>query len=90
MKIKPAKDGKHKWIAEFKDGTRTKFGAKGMDDYTVTHDKAQRARYLTRHHKDLKTRNPKKPGFLSYYLLWGPHTSIKANVRNYKKMFKSV
>jgi hypothetical protein len=87
MKLKKANDGKHKWIAQFNDGTHTKFGASGMDDYTLTHDKKQRTRYIARHRKDLKTKNPKKAGYLSYYLLWGPSTNIKANVRNYKKKF---
>jgi hypothetical protein len=90
MKLIRANDGKHKWIAEFRDGTHTKFGAAGMDDYTLTHDKNQRDRYLTRHRKDLKTRDPKKAGFLSYYLLWGPSTNIKTNARKYEAMFGSL
>jgi Family of unknown function (DUF5754) len=90
MKLKRANDGKHKWIAEFKDGSHTKFGAEGMDDYTLTHDKKQRDRYLERHKKDLRTGNPKKAGYLSYYLLWGPYTSIKKNAHRYEKMFKSA
>ena len=49
MKLTRANDGKHKWVAEFKDGTKTKFGAVGMDDYTIKHDTAQRDRYLARH-----------------------------------------
>jgi hypothetical protein len=90
MKIKPAKDGKHKWIAEFKDGTRTKFGAKGMDDYTLTHDKRQRDLYRNRHRKDLQTKDPRRAGYLSYHILWGPHKTVKANARAYQKMFKGV
>jgi hypothetical protein len=88
MKIIRAKDGKHKWVAKFKDGTETPFGSKGMDDYTLTHDKEQRDRYRQRHKKDLQTRDPKRAGFLSYYLLWGDSTSIQANKRAYEKRFK--
>jgi hypothetical protein len=87
MKLKPANDGKHKYIAEFKDGTHTRFGAVGMDDYTITHDKEQRERYRTRHKKDLETNDPKRAGFLSYYILWGNSTSIQANKAAYENRF---
>ena len=59
-----------------------------MDDYTITHDKAQRDRYRTRHKKDLRTGNPEKAGFLSYYILWGDSTSLAANIKAYEKRFK--
>jgi len=75
MKLTRANDGKHKWIAEFKDGTHTRFGAVGYDDYTTGHD------------KDLDTHDPKKAGFLSYYILWGESTSILANQRAYERRF---
>jgi hypothetical protein len=87
MKLVRANDGKHKWIAEFKDGTHTRFGAVGMDDYTITHDKEQRERYRTRHKKDLETNDPKRAGFLSYYILWGNSTSIQANKAAYQQRF---
>jgi hypothetical protein len=63
------------------------FGARGMDDYTLTGDKDQRSRYRQRHKKDLLTHDPTKAGFLSYYILWGESTSISANLRSYKKRF---
>jgi hypothetical protein len=87
MKLTRATDGKHKWIAEFKDGTHTRFGAVGMDDYTKTHDTAQRDRYRTRHKKDLETNDPKRAGFLSYYILWGDSTDIHSNLRAYQRRF---
>jgi hypothetical protein len=69
----------------------THFGAKQngkpMDDYTLTHDKIQRDRYRTRHHKDLQTSDPTRAGFLSYYILWGDSTSRAMNISNYKKKF---
>jgi len=88
MKVYPADDGKHKWTAEFKNGKTTSFGAKGMDDYTITKDKEQRARYRERHKKDLATRDPEKAGYLSYYLLWGDSPSLKANIKAYERRFK--
>jgi len=87
MKLTRARDGKHKWVAEFKDGTHTPFGAVGMDDYTLTHDAAQRDRYRTRHKKDLETHDPKRAGFLSYYILWGDSTSVHANMRTFERRF---
>jgi hypothetical protein len=63
------------------------FGAKGMDDYTLTHDKEQRDRYRTRHAKDLKTNDPTKPGYLSMFVLWGDSTSRAKNISDYKKKF---
>jgi hypothetical protein len=87
MKLIRANDGKHKWIAEFKDGSHTRFGAAGMDDYTKTHDKEQRERYRTRHKKDLDTHDPKRAGFLSYWLLWGESTDLHANLRAYERRF---
>jgi hypothetical protein len=88
MKLIHAKDRKHKWVAVFNDGTRTPFGAYGMDDYTLTRDKEQRDRYRARHKKDLDTNDPKRAGLLSYYLLWGNSTSIQANKRAYESKFK--
>jgi hypothetical protein len=63
------------------------FGAKGMDDYTLTKNKEQRDRYRTRHAKDLKSNDPTKAGYLSYYILWGDSTSRAKNISEYKKRF---
>jgi hypothetical protein len=88
---KSTKPGK-KFVATFETDTgKTRsvhFGAEGMDDYTITHDKQQRQRYRMRHLKDLKTNDPTKAGFLSYYILWGNSTDIDTNITTYKKKFK--
>jgi hypothetical protein len=88
--IKPAKDGKHKFVAYFKrdDGSefKTPFGAYGYDDVTLTKDLEQRDRYLQRHRKDLNTYNPTSAGYLSYFVLW-QSPDLKKNIREYKKMF---
>jgi hypothetical protein len=80
---------KYTAIFEKPDG-RTKsvhFGASGMDDYTLTHNQEQRARYRERHAKDLDTKDPTRAGFLSYYILWGQSTSLQANIAAYKRRF---
>lgn len=91
MTIKPSTKPNKKLMAIFtKDNGRTKtthFGAKGMDDFTITKDKEQRARYRNRHKKDLQSKDPTRAGYLSYYILWGDSTSRQENIRNYKKRF---
>jgi len=90
IKVEKVSDGKHKYQAIFDNDGRqktTKFGASGMDDYTITKDTEQRDRYRKRHSKDLKTGDPTRAGFLSYYLLWGDSTSFQTNVASYKKRF---
>ncbi len=91
MVIKKSTNPKKKLMAVFtKDNGRTKtthFGAKGMDDYTITKDKEQRTRYRTRHRKDLNTKDYTRAGFLSYYILWGNSTSRKENISAYKRKF---
>jgi len=86
-----ATDGVHKYQATFETdaGRRktTKYGALGMDDYTKTHDTEQRARYRKRHAKDLATRDATRAGFLSYHILWGPSTSVHANLATYRAAF---
>ncbi len=78
-------------VFENKKTKKTKivhFGSLGMDDYTITKDKEQRERYRKRHQKDLKTNDPTRAGYLSYYILWGDSTSRKTNIADYKKRFK--
>lgn len=76
-----------KYRAEFDDGTHTDFGAAGMSDYTQHHDKERRERYRARHKKDLDTKDPKRAGYLSYYILWGDSTSLTANIADYRRRF---
>ena len=91
LSVSPSSKPDKKFMASFETDTgrkkTTHFGAKGMDDYTKTHDKEQRDRYRSRHGKDLATGDPTKAGFLSYYLLWGDSTSMSANIASYKKKF---
>ena len=75
------------FIKKTKKTKTTHFGSAGMDDYTITKNKEQRERYRTRHAKDLKTGDPTRAGYLSYYILWGDSTSLKTNIASYKKKF---
>ena len=93
ISVKKSDKPNKKLVATF-ENTKTKktkktyFGSAGMDDYTITKNKEQRDRYRKRHQKDLKTNDPTRAGFLSYFILWGDSTSRQVNIKNYKKKFK--
>ena len=90
VSVTPAHDGVHKYAAHFENGRSktTKFGAAGMDDYTKTHDKVQRARYLERHGRGRENwSDPTSAGSLSKNLLWGESTSMTENLRRFRARF---
>ena len=87
---KSNKAGK-KLMAKFKNKKTgrqsiTHFGAAGMDDYTLTKDKAQRERYRSRHKGD-NLSNPRSAGSLSWHVLWGNSTSRQSNISSFKRKF---
>ena len=90
MKLEASPRKEKKWRATFKDGSHTDFGDASMEDYTQHHDKQRRENYQSRHKKDLNTGDPKRAGFLSYYILWGSSTSIAKNLAAYKKAHPSL
>ncbi len=63
------------------------FGDSKMSDYVSGATKEQRERYRKRHQKDLRTNDPERAGYLSYYILWGESKSIRKNIEDYKKRF---
>jgi hypothetical protein len=87
LRLITANDGKHKYVAEFENGRRVKFGAQGYEDYTMHRDEKRREAYRARHRKDLDTNDPYRAGYLSYYILWGDSTSIKRNIIDYNRRF---
>jgi len=91
LEVKPSDKADKKFVATFLSDTgRTKsthFGAKGMQDYTITHDKEQRERYRTRHAKNENWNDPTSAGALSRHLLWGDSADMKTNLAAYKRKF---
>jgi hypothetical protein len=87
VRLEKANDGKYKWIAHFSDGSKTRFGAVGYEDYTQHKDSERRRLYRLRHAKDLKTNDPKRAGFLARFVLWGDSTDINENIRLYNQRF---
>ena len=79
---------------------KVSFGQNSARDYTLINDKnsefylpkkidreSVKTAYRTRHEKDLKTNEPMKAGYLSYYLLWNLPT-LEKSIKDYKKRFK--
>jgi len=87
LKVVEARNPAKKWRAEFSDNKSVEFGQANAPDYTLTKDKAQRDRYRARHKVDLLTDDPRRAGFLSYYILWGDSTDMGRNIATYKRMF---
>tara|TARA_R110000803_G_scaffold52472_3_gene108039 strand:- start:2316 stop:2618 length:303 start_codon:yes stop_codon:yes gene_type:complete len=89
--IKSSTKPEKKMMATFSNsnGGRTKtihFGAAGMDDYTKTRDKAQRARYISRHRRNENWSVPDTAGSLSRWILWHKETR-SASISSYKSRF---
>ena len=85
--FKKLKTGNKKYEITFnKNGKKytRKFGSTGMSDFTKHKDKNRRERYISRHKKDLRTRDPMRPGYLSMYILCNKPT-LKASLEDYKR-----
>lgn len=98
IKLERSKNPKKKWNGIFRlEGNKFKtvsFGSPNMQDYLAHKDVERRDRYLKRHERDLRTNDPLRPGFLSYYLTWSgfkqtgkPTTSIPKLIRLYNAKF---
>ena len=82
------KDKKYKAIFKL-DNNKIKevhFGQSGASDYITHKDLERRNRYLDRHKSDLATKDPMRPGYLSYYILWNKPT-LQASIKDYKNRF---
>jgi len=87
INIKKSKIKGKKFTAIFSINGRTKithFGAKGASDYTIHHDVSRRNRYIFRHRKDLRTKNPTKAGYLSMFILWNKN-NFKSSLQDYRR-----
>jgi len=70
------------------------FGDPNLEDYLQHKDVERRDRYLKRHARDLRTKDPLRPGFLAYYLTWSgfeqsgkPTTDKKKLIKMYNSKF---
>lgn len=72
-----------KYKAVFYDNNRKKihtthFGAKGYQDYTLTHDDQAKQRYIERHKNNENWNDFMSAGSLAYHLLWTEKNMAKA------------
>jgi len=92
LTIKKSTRPEKKLMAVFDNDGRSKtihFGAKGMSDYTIHHDKERREKYLSRHKGMNEDWNkPDTAGALSKWILWGDSISLDKNIETFKKKFK--
>ena len=65
----------------------TDFGDPNMSNYTMHQDPERRKRYLMRHKAREDWRDPTSAGALSRWLLWGDSTSLRENIKLFKKRF---
>jgi len=91
VSIKPSNLKDKKYTAVYYDNDKKvktiHFGAKGMNDYTLTGDKKARDSYRARHKKVFDKAQPMSASHLSYLILWGDSKSVVTNIKNYKKKY---
>lgn len=76
-------------IFTFDDGhTKTiPFGSSNHSNYTIHHDEERRKRYILRHSRSENFNDFMSAGSLSKHLLWGSSTSLRENIKTFKKRF---
>lgn len=84
--IRPSPRQDKKLVAEFDDGTKTHFGAKGMSDFTKNKDEERKDRYIKRHEPNENWSDPKSAGALARFVLWNKPT-LTASIQDYKNRF---
>ena len=98
IKVEPSKKPTKKYNAVFRMPQNkfktVSFGSPNMEDYLQHKDVERRDRYLKRHERDLKTNDPLRAGYLSYYISWSgfkqtgkPTTSKIKLIKMYNKRF---
>lgn len=89
VKFGKSSQDKKRFVAVFKDPSRTvHFGLKGADTYLDGASKETRDNYRKRHKSDLKTGDPLRAGYLSYYVIWGKSRGVETNLQSYLTKFK--
>ena len=82
--VKSNRKGK-RFMVEIK-GKTIHFGSDVGDTYIDHKDKNKRDKYIARH-KVREDWTKINAGSLSRYLLWGQHTNLQDNIKDYKKRF---
>lgn len=88
MIIKPSTRKDKRFMAIFKNGQITHFGAKNGSTYVDHQDKQKRTAYLARHSKNNENwKDPYSAGALSRFILWGDYSLIDGNIASYNRKF---
>ena len=90
LKIVKSPNGMKRYRATFLVNDSTKhidFGDPNSQNYTIHHDEERREHYLNRHRSREDWNNPMTAGALSRWILWGPSTSLTANITAFKTKF---
>ena len=93
MKVNPSDNPKKRFVATFKDGSRTHFGQPKptlkRGTYIAQKDKKLRENWRKRHEPQGKKfyTNPKRASTLARFVLWGEQTDLKGAVKAYNKRF---
>lgn len=91
--IYPSTTKNKKLVALFNVNDKMKqvnFGSKNSKTYLDHNDPIKRENYIARH-SALGTEDyndPLSPASLSMFLLWGKHTDLDMNIKEYKNMYK--
>lgn len=85
--IKKSKIAGKKYTATFEKNGKLKtihFGQSSASDMTKHKDIVRRNKYIFRHHKDLKTGDPTRAGYLSMFILWNK-PNLNSSIADYKR-----
>jgi hypothetical protein len=87
LKIEKSNRLNKRYMAIFSNGKKIHFGLKGGSTFIDHHDVLKRINYLKRHEKNEDWNDPYTAGTCSAYLLWGNHTNLKDNIKEFNKVF---
>lgn len=77
-----------RFMAVFENPKKTThFGQTGAYTYIDGASDGARDAFRARHKESLKTKDPLRSGFLSYYVIWGKSRSAEKNLKRYLKRF---
>ena len=93
--VQPSKVKGKRLCAILSNGKKYNFGLDGGQTYLDHHDFNKRSNYRTRHYhnpKETKLLENLTPSnsVLSYYLLWGPHKSLDANIQYLNRLWQKL
>jgi len=87
VQVAPSTRKGKRFMAEWSDGTVTHFGDITRPSYPFHKDRDRKRKYMLRHRKDLNTGDPRRAGFMSWFILW-QFTSVDVSIRTYNRWLR--